>query len=420
MSQLEQTELIPFVKAIAKAEPASRKGGDGIASIMTGHMALPHLTPNAPNTPASLSREISTDLLRTKLGFEGVVVTDCLEMDAVAELPGLGGVPGGAVQALKAGADIVMICHTFELHVAAVEAAWKAVESGELDVEELRVSGRRVATLKDRFSGSWDEVISSKVPMSSEELAALKVEHAELAKKAYAKSTTLVRDPASVIGKFSRTALGNSSSSSSSDSHRQRKLVVFTPEMEVLNRAVDDAENIIRTKDGKVRNTAGPSYEAFATFFDKQLTPMEVTVEHIVTARTDLDDDAKANEAIVSSIKESKAIIFATRNADQASSSWQLFYLSKVLSALSSIDESSEQESMIPVCILATCGPYDLLSPQAGLAKGIMEKNRAAVENIAYVASYEFTVAALEAAARVILGDHQAVGICPVRAAAAE
>lgn len=129
LSELEQNELVPFATAISAN---SIGGGDktttGIASIMMGHMALPSLTPNAPTTPASLSREISTDLLRTQMGFKGVVVTDCLEMDAVAELPNLGGVPGGAVQALKAGVDIVMVCHRFDRHVRSVEAVWKVDE----------------------------------------------------------------------------------------------------------------------------------------------------------------------------------------------------------------------------------------------------------------------------------------------------
>jgi beta-N-acetylhexosaminidase len=58
-----------------------------------------------------LSRKITTDLLRTELGFQGVIVTDCLEMDAVVDMHGS---EQGAVKALQAGADVAMICHRID------------------------------------------------------------------------------------------------------------------------------------------------------------------------------------------------------------------------------------------------------------------------------------------------------------------
>ncbi len=69
-AQLDAAELIPFRSLVAA----------GVPSVMTGHMALPLVT--GGNTPASLSREITTGILREEMGFKGVVVTDCLEMDA--------------------------------------------------------------------------------------------------------------------------------------------------------------------------------------------------------------------------------------------------------------------------------------------------------------------------------------------------
>ena len=76
INELEDVELVPFKFLISQ----------NIATIMTGHMALPLIV--GGDTPCSLSREITTDLLREKMGFRGVVVTDCLEMEAVAETYG--------------------------------------------------------------------------------------------------------------------------------------------------------------------------------------------------------------------------------------------------------------------------------------------------------------------------------------------
>ncbi|KAG1736205.1 glycoside hydrolase superfamily [Suillus lakei] len=118
-AELDQTELKPFKELIEA----------GIASIMTGHMVIQALTGD-DETPASLSRAVTTTLLREELRFEGVIVTDCLEMNAVKERQG--GVPRGAVEALAAGADVVMICHTMAFHRGAMEATYEAVQKGEL------------------------------------------------------------------------------------------------------------------------------------------------------------------------------------------------------------------------------------------------------------------------------------------------
>lgn len=94
-AELREMELIPFQGLIDAKIP----------TIMTGHMALPLVT--GDDTPSSLSRSITTDLIRDEMGFKGVIVTDCLEMEAVAQL--YGGSEGAAVMSLQAGADIAMI-----------------------------------------------------------------------------------------------------------------------------------------------------------------------------------------------------------------------------------------------------------------------------------------------------------------------
>ncbi|MEB3317749.1 MAG: glycoside hydrolase family 3 N-terminal domain-containing protein [Cyanobacteriota bacterium] len=122
--RLDAIELPPFRRAIAC----------GVASLMTAHLLLPELD---PERPATLSPHVLTQLLRHDLGFEGLVVTDALVMEAIAARHG----PGeAAVLALEAGADLVLMSADPWQAIAAIVAA---VQGGRLSVERLRLSLER-------------------------------------------------------------------------------------------------------------------------------------------------------------------------------------------------------------------------------------------------------------------------------------
>src|SRR5581483_2170455 len=112
---LRARDLVPFARAIA-ARDASL--------VMVAHVVAEAFD---ARRPATLSPAIVTGLLREELGFEGVVVTDCLEMDAIAR--GVGTVRG-AVEALAAGADLLLIGHHVDLADAAARAIAGAVDAG--------------------------------------------------------------------------------------------------------------------------------------------------------------------------------------------------------------------------------------------------------------------------------------------------
>ncbi|CAM4259877.1 beta-N-acetylhexosaminidase [Paenibacillus endophyticus] len=133
--RLEAIELKPFRAAIEA----------GTDCIMTAHVCLPAL--DATGVPSTLSKPILTGLLRTELGYNGVVVTDCLEMDAIDKTYGP---EQGAIKALQAGADMVLISHTFEKQRSALEAVAAAVESGELEESRINEALDRVMTLKEK------------------------------------------------------------------------------------------------------------------------------------------------------------------------------------------------------------------------------------------------------------------------------
>ena len=133
LETLRERELVPFRAAIAA----------GARTIMTSHILLPRLD---AEQPATLSPHIVQRLLRGELGFEGVIVTDALDMHGAS---GVHGIPEAAVLALAAGCDLLCIgsdnsdAQVDEI-VAAVEAA---VAAGRLPAERIREAATRVRSL---------------------------------------------------------------------------------------------------------------------------------------------------------------------------------------------------------------------------------------------------------------------------------
>jgi beta-N-acetylhexosaminidase len=133
-ARLEKLELVPFRAAIAA----------GVGSIMTGHLNVPALEPD-PNTPATLSSRVLTDLLRKQLGFQGLVVTDAMDMGGIT----VRYAPGdAAVRAFLAGADALLMPPVPD---AAYEALLAAVNSGQISGERLDASVRRILQAKARL-----------------------------------------------------------------------------------------------------------------------------------------------------------------------------------------------------------------------------------------------------------------------------
>ena len=123
-ARLEAVELPPFRDAIEA----------DVAAVMTAHLLLPALD---ADHPATLSRAVLTGLLRQELGFEGLIVTDALVMEAIA---GRYGASEAAVLALEAGADLVLMPGDAD---GAIDAVVAAVHSGRLSLERLQASLRR-------------------------------------------------------------------------------------------------------------------------------------------------------------------------------------------------------------------------------------------------------------------------------------
>ncbi len=140
--RLDAVELLPFRELLAVAP-----------TIMAAHVDCPKL--DATGVPATLSEPILVHLLRQELGFKGVVVTDALEMQGVADEFGAG---EAAVRALQAGCDLLLRCDSVENALAGAGAIQKALESGALETTRLDEAVARVDRLRALAVAAGDQV----------------------------------------------------------------------------------------------------------------------------------------------------------------------------------------------------------------------------------------------------------------------
>jgi len=173
LDQMWGTDLVPFRAAC----------GAGVAAVMVTHVQFKDIEPTYPST---MSRRIITGLLRERLGFRGLVTTDCMEMKAVTNRYG----PGeSAVLAATAGADTILFSHTREYQEAAYEALLEAARSGRLPLEQVDGSVRRISEVKKRYT-SYPRPPLSVIRSPG---------HLETARRAARAGTVLLRDKPGTI-----------------------------------------------------------------------------------------------------------------------------------------------------------------------------------------------------------------------------
>ncbi len=184
VSRLDAVELLPFRAAIDARIPA----------LMSAHIVVEALDPQAP---ATLSRPIATDLLRQRLGFDGVLFSDDLEMQAIA---GHRTFEEAAVQAVAAGCDVLLLCHSEEAqqraHVALVQ---EAERSPAFRARCVEAATQGLAARRNRPpSPASLETVRSVVGGRDSQAVALAIHEALLTQDAPPPSTTF--DPTSGRG----------------------------------------------------------------------------------------------------------------------------------------------------------------------------------------------------------------------------
>lgn len=177
MDRLMEIELKPFVESI----------NAGADTIMSAHVYFPAIE-DTPGVPATLSKKVITGLLREKLQFNGVVTTDCMEMNAIANTIGTA---NGGVEAIKAGVDLIMVSHLHHLQKDTINAIVEAVETGEIAEDKIHEAAARVKRLKEKYI-SWDELnLDQDAPVPN---VVGSQEHIKLANDIYKQGITVVQN----------------------------------------------------------------------------------------------------------------------------------------------------------------------------------------------------------------------------------
>ncbi len=145
LKRLKQVELVPFA-AFAKAR---------LSSLMTAHVIFDALE---PGKPATMSAAVLDALLRRELGFEGVLVSDDLEMKAIAEHFS---VEQAVVDGVNAGVDLFLVCHKPAVQRAAIASLVKAVEDGRVSRARIEQALTRLEALARKFAHGPEDLLGN-------------------------------------------------------------------------------------------------------------------------------------------------------------------------------------------------------------------------------------------------------------------
>lgn len=175
LEQLSLSALVPFRSAIIH----------GLDSMMVGGVSMSSAGVNVMH--ACLSEQVVNDLLRKDLKFNGVVISECLEMEALTHNIGVG---GGTVMATSAGCDIILLCRSFPVQQEAINGLKLGVENGIIGRARVEQSLRRVLKMKAKCT-SWEQALN---PPGLLSLTQMQPSHTTLSTKAYSTSISVVRD----------------------------------------------------------------------------------------------------------------------------------------------------------------------------------------------------------------------------------
>ena len=354
MSQLKSRHILPFKKLMA----------DGLVdAVHASGVAIPNIAPNEIH--ACLSPKIIKGLLRTECHFDGLAISECLELEALCKNIGLG--QGVALSIFYAGCDIVMICNDFSYQIEALSALRQAYMSGSYKSSFIEAI-RRINLVLSKLTWSTPPVLSRDV-MSS---------HHTLSLQAYQKSITLVRDDqeAIPIGQYFTPG-------------EENNVLVLTPLLTEIDHSKDQ---ILHGTEGKATNLF-PEETVFRSFGEKLAnydTSLDYTVLHTSYTANGL---TSAHEALIDS---SKVIILfcaeASRNMFQIGVAK---YISLLCGGYRKLDGFLKK----PLIIVAVTTSYDFLYHR-GIAP-------------TYLCTFDYTESALSNIPAVLFGNLKPGGELP-------
>lgn len=375
LEQLKHFNVVPFGELINEGLL------DGISAAGCG---VPNISPD--ETHACLSPIVINQLLRQELRFDGFVISECLEMEALYHSVGLG---QGVILAINAGCDLVMVCHDMALQNEATDSIKKAVVNGNLDEETLIKSLKRIKKLQTRLP-SWAQIfpegeVSAKLPptLFKNEYPVLWEQHQQLSSLAYRKSITLIRD-------FDGT-LPIAKHLSARGGNQVDSILLLTPLLNPIYpcKKTDTTERLF---------TGEEVFQKFGDFLSNH--PINKTKSYNVLHTTYTANGlTPLHESL---IERSKIVIFLTSEAGR--NMYQIGIV-KYVSILCGVNPQTLTKGLGPVqprkplIIVATLSPYDFF-----YNKSI---------GSAYLCCYDYTDNALENLASVLMGDFEAEGCVP-------
>lgn len=368
LEQIRRFNSVPFAELIHEGLL------DGISAAGCG---VPTISPD--ETHACLSPVLMTQLLRKEIGFQGFIISECLEMEALYDSIGLG---QGVMLALCAGCDLVMVCHDFELQVEAIQSISTALYNGMIEEEVISASLTRMENLRKRLP-QWDSIFPTGEPFEpilfKDAHPDLWQHHQELSRLAYKKSITLVRDYEGALP-LSQYVGGN----------QDDNLLILTP---LLNPIYPTH------KHEKMQKSLYPGEAVFQSF-GKKLSEHPSNVSGNVLHTTYTANGLTAlHESL---IEHSKAVVVVT---SEASRNMYQIGIVKYISILCGATPSSLSRSQVashlskPLIIIATLSPYDFF-----YNKSI---------GSAYICCYDYTENVFNELVGVLMGDSIAQGCIP-------
>jgi beta-N-acetylhexosaminidase len=213
LARLNTIELPPFRSAIAA----------GVDSIMISHVTVPALEPD-PDRVASTSLAVVTDLLKRQLGFQGLVVTDALDMTGLTHLY-TANIGRAAVDAFKAGNDVLIIPADLD---ASFKALLKAIRSGEVPLSQLDASVLKILKAKASLGLNQDRLVD----LNQITTIVGKPEDFSLGERIASDAITLVRDNGKILAlKKSGTAASDLPYQNVEEVHNHLVVAILTDDV---------------------------------------------------------------------------------------------------------------------------------------------------------------------------------------------
>ncbi|TVY87074.1 Beta-hexosaminidase [Lachnellula willkommii] len=361
LEQLSLGALVPFRNAIR----------EGLDAMMVGGCAIANAGMNVMH--ACLSDQVVDDLLRNDLGFNGVTISECLEMDALSHDIG---VRGGTVMAVEAGCDLVLLCRSFTVQLEAISGLKLGIENGMISRERIQISLRRMLNLKSKCT-SWEKALN---PEGVNYLATLHSSHLALSTKAYDKSITIMRDKGHLL------PLSNTL-------YPDEELLLLTPLVKPLpasaaTKAVADGPGIPSEHDKWVHRSSIMSGEGVFRELGRSLARQR----HGKLLHTSYTANG-VRPVHENLINRAAAIIIITADANR--NLYQNGFTKHVAMMCSMLSAGGKKKSLI---VVSVSSPYDF-----AMDKAIGT----------YVCTFDFTETAMSALVRALFGEFVPQGTLP-------